>query len=263
MEVSNMFIPTAGAVGLLPMVTYFFLVVALFVFAGNFIFGLASLPTIRAERRMTSTLTIVVSAIAGLSYYLIQAYYRDMLADLAAVPNDIDRQTLIRESYNAIGQYRYIDWFISAPLLLIQVISVLNWRLADSKRMLTGLLMSASFLFFAAYIGHQQLSFDNEIQVGQKVIWGLLATIDYVFVFFTLNRLGKQADGQTTPESLRVYRLLVLTIITCWGIHLLGYFLTVLQVDFNWIHLIFTITDLISQVGIGIAIYVVSTQSQD
>ncbi|WP_332368576.1 hypothetical protein [Spirosoma telluris] len=48
MEVANTFIPTAGTVGLLPMVTYFFLVVAMFVFLGMFIFSLvpkkSSLP---------------------------------------------------------------------------------------------------------------------------------------------------------------------------------------------------------------------------
>ena len=263
MDVSNTFIPTAGAVGILPMVTYFFLVVAVFVFLGNFIFTLASLPGIRPDYRNTYILTAVITAIAGLSYFLIQAYYRDMLAELASVTVSDDRQTLIRESYNAIGQYRYIGWFIMGPLLLIQVVSRLNVRFVDIKRMLAGLLMSSSFLFFASYVGHQQLSFDNEIQIGQKITWGLIAAIDYVFIFFTLNRLGKQFGEQATPDNQHPYRQMTLIITTCWGIYLLGYFLTLTNLDFNWIHIVFTLSDILSIVGMGIVVYFSSLKPKE
>ncbi|WP_420147422.1 bacteriorhodopsin [Spirosoma sp.] len=255
MEVTHTFIPTAGTVGLLPMVTYFFLVVAMFVFAGNFIFASALLPNSHSDRRVRYALAATIAAIAGLSYYLIQSYYRDTLAELVSVTNPDDRLTLLRESYNQIGQFRYIDWFITAPLLLIQIVSVLNVRLADIKRTLAGLLMSASFLFFASYIGHQQLSFDNEIQASMKVTWGLIATIDYVFVLFALYRLWKQYGPNSEPVSQRTFRLAAQTTATCWGIYLLGYFLTVTPIDFSWIHISFTLIDLVSKAGISILLF--------
>ncbi len=261
MDVADTFMPTAGVVGLLPMVTYFFIVVALFAFIGNFVFALATLPGVRPEYRISHVLTAVIAVVAALSYYLIQSDYRDMLSELVTVTDANDRQTLIRESYNAIGQYRYIDWFVAAPLLLIQIVYRLNLRLSDTKRPLTILLSAGAFLFFASYIGHQQLSFDNEIQVGPKVTWGLISTGAYALILFTLYRLWKQAGPQTDTPNKRDYWLMARTATTCWGTYLLAYFLTIAPIDFNWIHLIFTIADLITKIGIGIMVYFASIKS--
>ena len=261
MEVAHKFLPTAGVVGLLPMVTYFFMVVAIFSFLGCFLFTLATLSSVHPKRRTVHTLTAIISAIATITYYLIQTDYRNLLTELSTVSDTTDRQTLIRESYNAIGQYRYMDWFVTAPLLLLQIIFALNLRLEEIKRPLATLLIMASFLFFVSYIGHQQLSFDNEIQVSPKVGWGLLATLAYGFILLTLYRLWNQFSEQKNPESQRAYRLTALITAGGWGVYLLGYFLTVTDVDFNWIHLAFTITDLVTKIGVGIVVYFVSSSA--
>ena len=260
MDVSNTFIPTAGVVGLLPVVTYFFLVVAMFAFVGNFIFSLSTQSVVPSEYRLQHALTAVIAVVAGVSYYVIQSYYHDMLAELATVTDTTDRQTLIRESYNAIGQYRYMAWFITFPLLLIQILSH-NLKVSEIKRPIATLLMASVFMALASYIGHQQLSFDNEIEVGMKVVWGLIATIDFVFILFTLNRLWKQFSEHIDPEKQRAFRLMALTTVTCWGIYLLGYFLTVTPIDLNWIHLVFTIADLASYVVVALVIYFGSLKS--
>lgn len=261
MDVVDTFMPTAGVVGILPMVTYFFLVVAIFAFVSNFIFALATQSSVQPEYRITHALTAMIAFVASLSYYLIQFHYHNTLAELVSVTDANDRQTLLRESYNAIGQYRYMDWFITAPLLLIQLVSTLNLRLSDNRRILTGLLLAASLLFFVSYIGHQQLSFDNEILVGRKVIWGLPATLAYGFILFMLYRLRIHFSEHTEPDRQRAYRLMSLAIAMGWGIYLVGYFLTVSDLDLNWIHLIFTITDLITKIGVSILIYFVSIKS--
>ncbi|MVM35848.1 hypothetical protein GO755_37880 [Spirosoma sp. HMF4905] len=256
MEVTNTFIPTAGSVGLLSMVTYFFLVVAMFTFLGTFIFSLVSQRISLPEQTNpivpnTFILTTISTAIAGLTYYLIQSYYHDMLAEMATVSDVNDRQTLIRESYNAMGQYRYVAWFITTPLLLAQLIALLRIPFNKHKRQLLGLLMATLFMVFASYIGHEQLSFDNEIQIVPKLVWGLIALIDFVTILFTLYRLWKEVGGKAHPA----FRLAALVIASVWGIYFIGYFLTLAPVDFNWIHLAFTIADVVSLIGIGMVVY--------
>ncbi|GAB4049619.1 bacteriorhodopsin [Spirosoma litoris] len=260
MEVTNTFIPTAGTVGIFSMVTYFFLVVAAFAFLGTFIISLIT-PRISSLEQRNSTepnsfiLTTISTVIAGFTYYLIQSYYHDILAEMATVSDPTDRQTLIRESYNAIGQYRYIAWFITIPLLLVQLIALLRLPFSTYKRQLLGLIMATLFMVFASYIGHEQLSFDNEIETIPKLVWGLIALIDYVTIVFTLNKLWKEAGSQAHPA----FRLSALTVAGAWGIYFIGYFLTLAPIDFNWIHLAFTITDLISLIGIGIVVYLVNS----
>ena len=88
MESTNTFIPTAGLVGLLPMLTYFFLVVAAFVFLGLFLFGvLASRAQLLAnpKRWLMPVLITIAAAVSGLIYFVIQSHYYTMLADLAPV----------------------------------------------------------------------------------------------------------------------------------------------------------------------------------
>ncbi|GAB4021075.1 hypothetical protein GCM10028808_64770 [Spirosoma migulaei] len=260
MEVADSFIPTAGTVGLLPMVTYFFLIVAMFAFLGMFIFALVS-PRMTGPAQESpvystiSSLTIISVAVAGLTYYLIQTYYYNTLSEIATVSDPNDRQTLIRESYNAIGQYRYMAWFITTPLLLFQLLNLLRIRVSAHKRQIAGLLMATLFMVLASYIGHEQLSFDNEIQLVPKLVWGLIALIDYVSILFTLNRLWKEFGGQAHPA----FRLSAQLIGGAWAIYFIGYFLTLAPIDFNWIHLAFTLADVVSLIGIGMIIYLANT----
>ncbi|WP_293689726.1 MULTISPECIES: bacteriorhodopsin [unclassified Spirosoma] len=262
MDVTNSFIPTAGTAGILPMITYFFLIVAMLAFIGNFVFILfsstrLSLSPIRPPYRQMPNLLAICALIVGFVYYLLQAYYRDVLAELPTVTDPNDRQTLLRESYNALGQYRYMGWFITTPLLLLHLILITHIQLESIKRPLASLLLSAFFMAIASYIGHQQLSFDNEIQIGQKLTWGLIALVDYVFILFTLNRLRNQCVGDTLSKQPFI-RLTALSIISSWGIYLLGYFLTLLPIDLNWIHLLFTVTDLTSVIGSSLIAYLYS-----
>ena len=262
MELADSFIPTAGAVGLLPMVTYFFMVVATFIFLGIFITAVTQNRNQSSDlnappQRLTLTLLAVVSASSGLVYYLIQLYYHDVLAELPAISDATDRQTLIRESYNAIGQYRYVAWFITAPLLLMLVVASLKLPWESNKRLLTRLLVVSILMVFTGYIGHQQLSFDNEIQAGPKLGWGGASALCYGYILINLYRLWK--DKGHDHQSFRTMTLLFAG---SWGIYLLGYGLTVSPIDFNWLHLAYTLTDLVSQMSIGLVSYVTWSNSK-
>jgi bacteriorhodopsin len=255
MELADRFIPTAGVVGVLPMVTYFFLVVTMYAFLGNFIFALATRSNVSPEHRTSNVLTAIIAAVAGLSYYLIQFYYHDMLTELATLTNPADRQTLIRESYTAIGQYRYMDWAVTTPLLLIKITSILKIEPGRVKRQLTILLTADFFMILTGYIGEQQLSFDNEILVAPKLIWGAVSTLGYVIIPVVLYQLWKQFASHVLPGEQWAYRLMALTTVTFWGVYPIGYILTVLNIDLNWIHIAFSIADIINKVGVGIIAY--------
>ncbi|MFD2932743.1 bacteriorhodopsin [Spirosoma flavum] len=266
MEIADSFVPTAGVVGIFPLVTYFFLIVATYLFLGNFIFALASRTTTQPEQvqnrfqNLSPILTAIISAVAGLSYYFIQGYYHDMLAELVTVTNANDRQVLIRESYNAIGQYRYMDWAVTIPLLLIQVVFTLKIQPSERRRPLVTLLVASFFMILTGYIGHQQLAFDNEIEIGPKLIWGAISMIGYAIILLTLSRLWKQVVNQVQPDEQRTYRLMAF-VMGAFGItYPIGYILTVSNIDFNWIHIAYTIADITTKAGLGLLVYFASTK---
>lgn len=261
MKIAEQFIPTAGVVGMLPMVTYFFLVVAMYAFLGNFIFALATRNSVGPEHRSSQTMTAIIAAVAGISYYFIQSYYRDVLADVAAVTDPADRQTILRQSYNAIGQYRYIDWAVTTPLLLVKMTQMLRIRPQTIARSLALLLGADFFMVLTGYVGEQQLAFNNEILVAPKLIWGAVATVGYGIVPYVLYRYWRQFAAGVLPEERRAYRLMALTTVTFWGVYPIGYILTVFDIDFNWIHIAFSVADVINKVGLAVVAYIAAKEA--
>ncbi len=260
MNVADQFIPTAGVTGLLPMITYFFFVVTTYAFLANFIFAYATRTSVAPEHRLSRYLTACIAAVAGISYFLMQMYYRDMRADLAQLTDPADRRTLIRESYNAIGQYRYMDWAITTPLLLIKTVFTLKIRPREINRSLALLLGADFFMILTGYIGEQQLSFDNEILVGPKLIWGAISTLGYVLIPLILYRYWKQFADRSLPQERQAYRLMALTTVTFWGVYPIGYILTVFDIDLNLIHIAFSVADIINKVGVGVTSYLMAKQ---
>ncbi len=133
MNFSDTFLPTASEVGILPMVTWFMLVVTCYAFVGNAIFALASRTSVAPEHRTSSIFTAIIAVVAGISYYLMQDYYREMLHELAKMSTAEGRLQTIRQSYNAIGQLRYMDWAITTPLLLLKMVTMLKIKLAEQR----------------------------------------------------------------------------------------------------------------------------------
>lgn len=84
---------------------------------------------------------------------------------------------LLRQSYNAIGQYRYMDWAITTPLLLIKTVLMLRIQPSDIKRPLVLLVAADFFMILTGYIGEQQLGFNNEILTSPKLMWGTVSTL--------------------------------------------------------------------------------------
>ncbi|GAB3888958.1 bacteriorhodopsin [Spirosoma agri] len=262
MKLSDTFIPTAGVVGLLPMVTYFFLVVTMYAFLANFLFALASRDRVKPEHLTVQTLTLIIAAVAGLSYFFIQDYYRSMLTELATLSDAENRQILIRESYSTIGQYRYMDWAVTTPLLLIKMVSMLRVDFREIKRPLTVMLLADLFMILTGYIGEQQLAFDNEILAGPKLIWGAVSTVGYGVIPFMLYRFWKQFAAKVQPEDQWAYRLMALTTVTFWGVYPIGYILTVLNIDTNWIHIAFSVADVINKIGVGLIAFWAGKRTQ-
>lgn len=259
MEIADSFVPTAGVVGVFPLVTYFLLIVATYSFLGTFIFALVSRTSPQGHASLPLLLTAVIAAISGFSYYRIQGYYHDMLAELATVVNPSDRLVLIRESYNAIGQFRYMDWSITIPLLLIQVALMAKLQPAVRTQTVIRLVAGSFFMALTGYIGHQQLAFDNEILIGPKLIWGAISLLGYGVVVYTLLPIWKQLVSEARPNLVYTYRLITYALGFFSVVYPLGYLLTCIDIDFNWIHIAYTIADVSTKIGIGLVIYFANT----
>jgi len=237
------------------MVTYFFLAVAAYSFVGNLIFSLATHSSVAPEHRTSRVFGSIVAAVAGLSYFLILSDYHHMLEDLAKLTDEASRHQLINRSYNAIGQYRYMDWAVTTPLLLLKMVGVLRIKPHEAKRAIFTLLAADFFMVLTGYIGEQQLTSAGEIIATQKLLWGAISTVGYVIIPFILLRLWKRFKDRAKEPERRAYKWMALTTVTTWGVYPVGYLLTMTDLNLNWIHISFTIADVINKVGVAAVVY--------
>ncbi len=264
MQFTQTFVPTARDVGLLPIVTEQFLMIALFAFAGAFVFFLTSRHGLAPWHRASGALTAVICLVAGASYWWIRYYYHDMLHALAALPPDpAARRKLIHDSFFAIGSYRYMDWAVTTPLLLLKMVLTLKVKPREIMGTVAVLLGADFLMIVTGAIGDQQLAADGSVRTGTHLLWGTVSTGFYLVIPYLLFvRLWPRYGGNGDDPSGRAFRLMALSTVTTWGVYPLGYLVPTLfpHADLNWVHLSFTVADVVNKIGVGVVAYLAGAQ---
>jgi len=263
MTFGDSFVPTAGEVGILPMITYFLMAAAGYAFLGNVIFSLATRGSVAPEHRISRVYGAIIAAGAGVSYFLITHFYHEMLHGLSGLHSPEERAALIRRSYQAIGQYRYIDWCITTPLLLLKATSMLRIKYEEATSAITVLLLADVFMVITGYIGEQQLTAGGEIIQSSKLLWGAISTVGYVVVLLVLYRLYKRFAARGNDRERWGFRAIGYTTLTTWGVYPIGYMLTLTSIDLNYVHIAFSIFDIINKVGVSLIAYLVAKELLD
>ena len=258
MHFSDSFLPTANSVGLSSMITYYFMIFACYAFIGNFIFTWLSKSGVAPEHRTSRYFSAIIAAVAGISYALIAHFYHELLRQLSQT-DPSKHNDLIRLSYNAIGQLRYIDWGITTPLLLLKMVTMLKIQPHQAKRAIFWLLFADLFMIVTGYIGEQQLDANGEIIAGSKLMWGAISTIGYIIIPIILYNLWKRYSDTVQLEERRAFKWLALSTVTTWGVYPIGYILSTFRdFNFNYIHIAFSIADVINKVGAATVVYLAS-----
>lgn len=263
MTFGDSFVPTAGEVGILPMLTYFFMTFAAYCFLGNVFFSLLTNQSVAPEHRISRAYGGVIAIVAGVSYFLITRFYHGMLEDLSHLTSPEARAALIRHSYQAIGQYRYMDWAVTTPLLLLKAASMLRIRYSEAATAITLMLFADFFMVVTGYIGEQQLTAAGEIITSGKLLWGAISTVGYVVAVVVLYGLYKKFAERGNDTERWGFKFIGITTVTTWGVYPLGYMLTMTSINLNYIHIAFSVFDVFNKVGISVVAYLVGKRLLD
>ena len=259
MQFPQSFLPTAREVGLLPMVTELFLMVALFSFLGGFVFFVVRGNSIHPAHRASGTLTAVICLIAAMAYWLIHGYYHDMMHAVAITHDAAEKRRIVHDAFFALGQYRYMDWAVTTPLLLLKMVLTLKVKPREILGWIALLLGADLWMILAGSIGDQQFNVaDGTLNAGRHLLWGTLSTVGYAVIPYVLFfKLGPKYGGRSDDESGHAFRLMALSTVTFWGVYPIGYLMPVIipKLDLNWVHLAYTLADIINKIGVGVVAY--------
>ncbi len=121
--------------------------------------------------------------------------------------------------------YRYIDWLLTVPLLLVELVAVLGLAKAVQSSLLKRLVPAAALMIILGYPGdiHSHLfGLDNSV-------WGLLSTIPFLYIMYVLwVELTKSLSSQS--EKIRkLFQGLRLLLIATWGVYPITFILAMGQ----------------------------------
>jgi len=114
--------------------------------------------------------------------------------------------------------YRYVDWFLTVPLLLVEVVAVFALARAVQSSMLKRLVPAAALMIALGYPGDARL--DNVFGLAlQPSVWGLLSTIPFLYILYVLLfELSKSLERQSDAVKKKVTALRIL-LFASWGVY--------------------------------------------
>ncbi|MFM8927848.1 MAG: bacteriorhodopsin [Rhodoluna sp.] len=111
--------------------------------------------------------------------------------------------------------YRYIDWFLTVPLLLVELVAVLGLAKEVQSSLLKRLVPAAALMIVLGYPG----DIKADLWGIQPSMWGLLSTIPFLYIMYVLwIELSKSLEKQS--EKIRKLFLgLRLLLLATWGVY--------------------------------------------
>ncbi|MDO9379667.1 MAG: bacteriorhodopsin-like [Nocardioidaceae bacterium] len=200
--------------------------------------------------RAALVVSAVVCGIAAYHYFRIFASFKAAFVTEAVGGRGTYTQA-VGDSFNE--GYRYIDWLLTVPLLLLELVVVLALMRKVQSSLLVRLVPAATLMIALGYPG--EVSDSN----GIRFVFGVLSTLPFLYILYVLFvELTKSLDRQ--PEAVRrtVSRMRVLLLAT-WGVYPLAYALPLLGLDgaSAWVgkQAGYSIADILAKALYGLLIY--------
>ena len=208
------------------------------------VYTLISQNRVLPKYRNALVMSSMVTFIAAYHYYRIFNSFSESSAD--QVVNVSGAQGSFNEAY------RYVDWLLTVPLLLVEVIAVLALAAAVAKSLIMRLVPASAAMIALGYPG--EISTDQNTQV----LYGVLSTIPFLYILYVLFvELGKSLDRQPAGVAETVGRLRLLLVAT-WGVYPIAYIFNIVGDEsassFVAIQVGYTIADILAKCVFGLTI---------
>ena len=185
------------------------------------VYTLVSQNRVLPKYRNALVLSSMVTFIAGYHYLRIFDSFKH-----ATEPGTFKVAHDVAASSTAFNEaYRYVDWILTVPLLLVEVIAVLALAKEASKSLITRLVPASAAMIALGYPG------ETSADQGTKIMWGVLSTIPFLYILYVLFvELGKSLDRQPEGVAATVGRLRLL-LIASWGVYPISYLLPIIDAE--------------------------------
>ncbi len=189
----------------------------------------------------------IITGVACYHYFQMSSIYRGNLAGLFDANGVRNPLAEIKQFPTA---YRYIDWLITVPLLVLEIPLLLNLG-AKAKGLFRTLLAASIAMLVFAWIAEESI-------IGSVSWWAnyIISCLAWLYiVFFLYTKATEQMVGQPEP-IVRAIKTLRLYILVGWTIYPIGFLMSLLGPGGESAREIcYNVADVINKVGFGLACY--------
>ena len=214
------------------------------------VYTLVSQQRVLAKYRNALVMSSMVTFIAGYHYLRIFNSFGEASSVADGATQTSVSLSGLEGSFNEA--YRYVDWLLTVPLLLVEVIAVLALAKEVSRSLIMRLVPASAAMIALGYPGE----ISNE--QGTQVLYGVLSTLPFLYILYVLFvELGKSLDRQPEGVAATIGRLRLLLIAT-WGVYPISYILGMggdaTAQQFVGVQLGYTIADVLAKCVFGLTI---------
>jgi bacteriorhodopsin len=164
--------------------------------------------------------------------------------------------------------YRYADWILTVPLLMVELVAVLRLEAGKARSLLTRLVIAAALMIALGYPGEVISSPEGWTA---RVVWGALSSVPFFYILLILwTELTKSLDTQPLAAR-RLIEVARLVLLITWAVYPIAYAMggtmTALEakaggaVDASGIvglQIGYAIADMTAKAGFGLLIYFIA-----
>jgi len=152
--------------------------------------------------------------------------------------------------------YRYMDWLLTVPLLLTEIVLVMNLSDADKTKKSISLGVASAAMIAIGYPGELLL---DENELGKRWFYWGGAMIPFVYIVYTLLiDLAKATASEENPEIAKKIKLAQIATVLSWCTYPVVYVFPMLGISGSStvvaIQLGYSVSDIISKCGVGLII---------
>lgn len=192
----------------------------------------------------------LVTAIAAYHYWRIFESWQDAYA--------VKDGVIVATGYAFNDAYRYVDWLLTVPLLLLELVLIMGLSQSETTRKATRLGLAAALMVILGYPG--EVATDN----ATRVLWGTLSSIPFLYIVYELFvGLGKAIENQPANARSLVNAARWVTFAS-WGFYPIVYMIPYTNLGGpaveTGIQIGYTIADLVAKAGLGVLIYMIAVR---
>jgi len=221
------------------------IVLSIVIMAGSTLFFLRAHSFVSERYQVAMAVSATVVFIAGLQYLFIYWNWENAYA--------FTEGQYIPTGIGLNHAYRYMDWIVTVPLLMVEMVAILGLDREKSRSLTTRLVLAAVAMIVLGYPGEISES------TLTRLVFGGLSTLPFLYIVYVLwVELSAVMEWQSERIKLLFTNVRLLTIAT-WGFYPIAFLMPVVGLSGGdsiiGIQVGYSIADILAKCGYGVLIY--------